>query len=85
MWCEAVEGRKIQGLRRDSRSPEEEWASKVRETERLVSLGRISQALYRLTSLGLASDTPEVKAALLAKFPAVPLGREDAGRHPVAP
>ncbi|CAE7237140.1 STRN3, partial [Symbiodinium natans] len=63
----------------------EEWAFKVRETERLVGLGRISQALHRLTSLGLASDTPAVRAALLAKFPAIPPGREVVGRHPAAP
>ena len=37
---------------------------------RLVALGRPGQALKRLTSPGLARDTPEVQAKLMAKVSA---------------
>ena len=39
------------------------------QCERLVSLGRPGPAVQRLTSPGLANDTPQVRQKLLAKFP----------------
>ena len=45
---------------------------KILETERLISLGRPSQVLQRLLSLGLAHNTPEIRGKLLAKFPPCP-------------
>ena len=49
---------------------EEEWERKIREIERLVGVGKFSQAAQRLTSPGLAADTPQVKERILGKFPA---------------
>ena len=39
---------------------------------KLVGLGRLSQALQRLTSPGLAEPTAQVRSKLLAKFPPCP-------------
>ena len=50
-----------------------------------MDLGRVSQALQRLTSLGLAADTPAVKEALLAKFPALPMGARNIQRQSSPP
>ena len=50
-----------------------------------MGLGRVSQAFQRLTSLGLAADTPAVKEALLAKFPALPAGARNIQRQSPPP
>eukprot|EP00439_Symbiodinium_sp_Y106_P062715 s1493_g9.t1 len=67
LWTEAMVAseRRSRGRRRQGRVDDVH-----REVERLVSLGRVGEATRRLVSLGLASETPAVKARLLAKFPA---------------
>ena len=56
--------RRSRGRRREGRVDDVH-----REVERLVSLGPVGEAIRRLVSPGLASETPAVKARLLAKFP----------------
>ena len=43
--------------------------SRQDQAQRLVALARAGQAINRLVSPGLASDTPVVRQKLLAKFP----------------
>eukprot|EP00439_Symbiodinium_sp_Y106_P026813 s1641_g3.t1 len=66
LWTEAMVAseRRSRGRRREGRVDDVH-----REVERLVSLGRVGEATRRLVSPALASETPAVKARLLAKFP----------------
>ena len=67
LWDEAimaVECRPLSGAKPLSRK------DVCADAGRLVALGRPGQALKRLTSPGLARDTPEVQAKLMAKVSA---------------
>ena len=67
LWCEIPEST---GARKKGAFN----ATKARHEQvvKLVGLGRLSQALQRLTSPGLAENTAQVRAKLLAKFPPCP-------------
>ena len=86
LWREAVGGQRRGPVDAGGRRSEKQgWNSRVQEVERLTGLGRISQALSRLTSPGLAANTAAVRSALLAKFPAIPGARQASARHPPPP
>ena len=72
LWCEIPEstGARKKGISNAAQARQE-------QVDKLVGLGRLSQALQRLTSPGLAENTAQVRAKLLAKFPPCPCGRPE--------
>ena len=82
LWDEAivaVECRPLIGAKTPSRD------ATCADAGRLVALGRPGQALKRLTSPGLARDTPEVRAKLMAKFPPAPATISESSALPPTP